>query len=201
MPDAVAWLALLDEPPASASRAVPVSDGAGRLTWLCAWHVVLGGGAPDAAYWRRPSADAVRVDPDVLADGATPDEGPSLVVAWTVPMRRARPLHDDPAVVAATRRALRDGGGLALCTAAVADTVHWAGGLSAVTEDVAAAWPGWRSLDPWRGLAPTCVLGVPPGVLRPRALPPAPGLQRRAGAPWPAGTFATAGDPTTGGRR
>jgi hypothetical protein len=172
-----AWLAVLPQRDPSAGPAAAVTVAGRDAGWLCAWVVAEGS-------WRRPHRDALRCRPDLVAA-----DGGDLEVSLTVPGRRERPLHDDPAVVTATRRAAAVAGRLAAVGALVADEVHWAGGLAAVPPEVADGWPGWTGLDPWRGLGPSRVLRVGPGVLRPVALPAAPGSQRRAGAPWPAGRW------------
>lgn len=175
------WLALVDERPAAADLAAEVTEGGHPAGWLVAWRP---GPRTGAAVWRRPARDAVRCPGEVVGDG---DD--ALEVSLTLPPRATRPLHDDPAVVAATRAAARDGGLLLLTAALVADEVHWAGGISAVTSGTADRWPGWVGLDPWARLGRARRLRVPPGVLRAAPLPASPGTQRRAGAPWPAGSF------------
>lgn len=177
----VAWLAVLPTRDPAADLAAAVSDGDGDAGWLCAW---LPGPLAGAAVWRRPSRDAVRCPAALVGDGAG-----LWRVQLTLPGRTARPLHDDPAVVDATRCAARDGGRLAFTAALVADTVHWAGGISGVDASTASAWPGWTSLDPWSRLGPHRLLDVGPGVLVGASLPVAPGTQRRGGAPWPSGRF------------
>jgi hypothetical protein len=177
----VAWLALVAAVPDGADLAAPVLDGGEDAGWLCAW--LLDPDAPGGR--RRPVRDAVRCPAGLVGPG----EGP-WVVSLTLPERGARPIHDDPAVVAATRAAARDGGRLAFTAGLVADEVHWAGGLSGVDEATAAGWPSWTSVDPWHRLGPSRLLTVGLGVLRVAALPASPGHQRRGGAPWPAGTFA-----------
>jgi len=177
------WLALVAQRPQDADLAVEVTSAGEGAGWLAVW--VPSGPRAGAAVWRRPARDAVRC-PASLVGG---DEGP-WEVRLTLPGRRERPLHDDPAVVAATRAAARDGGRLALTAALVADEVHWAGGISAVAAATADAWPGWRTLDPWWPLGRPRVLRVGPGLLRSAPVPASPGTQRRYGAPWPAGSFA-----------
>lgn len=176
------WLALVQERPATADLAAEVTEGGAPAGWLVAWRP---GPRSGTAVWRRPAREAVRCPGEVVGGG-----GEALEVVLTLPPRSQRPLHDDPAVVAATRAAARDGGRLALTAALVADQVHWAGGLSAVTAGTADRWPGWVDLEPWGRLAPARRLRVGPGVLRAAPLPASPGTQRRAGAPWPAGSFA-----------
>jgi len=176
------WLALLTERPDDASLAAPVTDRGAAAGWLVAWRA---GDRSGAAVWRRPARDAVRCPAGIVGDGEGPWE-----VSLSMPVRRERPLHDDPAVVAAARAAAGDGGHLALTAALVADEVHWAGGISAVGTTTADRWPAWTTLDPWAHLAHARRLRVGPGVLRAAPLPASPGTQRRGGAPWPAGTFA-----------
>jgi hypothetical protein len=177
----VAWLGLLDSRPDDAAHAAPVTERGEAAGWLVAWRRVPGAGS---AVWRRPARDAVRCPASIVGEGEGPWE-----VSLSMPVRRERPLHDDPAVVAAARAAARDGGRLALTAALVADEVRWAGGISAVDVSTAEAWPGWASLDPWARLCPARRLRVGVGVLRAAPLPPSPGTQRRRGAPWPSGTF------------
>lgn len=128
---------------------------------------------------RRPSADALRIDPGVVAE-----DGPAWAVSLVVPAVGARPLFDDPAVIGATRAAMAEAGAVAFTSSLVADPTRWAGAISGVAPATAAGWPGWYDRDPFRRIAPGRSLLLDAGVLRAAPLA-GPGTQRYAGAPWP----------------
>ena len=69
---------------------------------------------------------------------------------------------------------------------------QWAGSMSGADPRRVADRPAWWAEDPFARLGPQHRLLVPAGVLCPRPLPPGPGHQRHAGAPWPWGRFPTA---------
>jgi hypothetical protein len=180
VPEAYGWIALLDVPHA---RAVPVTHA--------------GAGMPAGYLWcavgrAKPVRSAVRVEPVLIGDG------PALAVSLVLPPRGARPLFDDPAVVAAMRAVLRDPHRAVLFSTLVEGSTQWAGALSG-TEDAEPA-PAWWDDDPFRRLGPQHRLLVPAGVLVPRPLPAGPGHQRYSGAPWPWGGFPPSpGEPARSG--
>lgn len=165
------WLALLDAPRAGAA---PVTDA---RTGEPAGFLLL------ARKRTKPERSAVRLEPTLIGDG------PALAVSLVLPPRGIRPLFDDPAVVGAARAVLRDPGRAPLLSTLVEGSTHWAGAISGVDADRAAAWPTWWDGDPFARLGPQHRLLVPAGLLVPTPLPAGPVHQRRAGEPWPWGEF------------
>lgn len=169
---APAWLALLGEPaPGSVPVITPDGEPAG--------HLLLRRGPA------KPVRDAVRIDAGLL--GA----GPPLAVSLVLPPRGSRPLFDDPAVVRAMQDVLRDPGRAPVLSSLVDGSTRWAGALSGVAAEHAAARPAWWRDDPFARLGPQHRLLVAAGALVAAALPVGPGHQRHAGAPWPWGRFST----------
>lgn len=173
MPDdhELGWLALLDD---ARPGAVPIT------------HIEDGSPAGYLLMVRRhakPDRSAVRVEPSAIGDG------PPLAVSLVLPGRDERPLFDDPAVVEAMRRVLRDPGRTDLFSTLVDGSTRWAGSVSGIDPETAARNPSWWQNDPFTRLGRQHRILVPAGVLTPRPLPAGPGHQRHAGAPWPWGQF------------
>lgn len=164
------WLAhLRDRPEGSHAIAAVRCLDAGSESYLAAW-------TGDS----RPHPDARRVDP-----AAVDPDGPAAAVSLGWPVAGRRPLFDDPSVVQAIRRVAWVPH-LTCVTTLTADAVHCAGSLLASDPAVAAAWPGWWSLDPFVRLGPRRRLLVGAGLLADRVAVLGPGTQRHAGALWPA---------------
>jgi hypothetical protein len=170
----LAWLALLDAAERGTVAVADPCDGS------AAGHLLVTVGRA------KPHRTAVRVEPTLVGDG------PALAVSLVLPSRGARPLFDDPAVVGAMRAALRDPGRTTLLSTLVDGSTQWAGSISGADPRRVADRPAWWAEDPFARLGPQHRLLVPAGVLSPRPLPPGPGHQRHAGAPWPWGRFRTA---------
>lgn len=170
MPEGPVWLALLGSPDRGG---VAVTDDRGAP----GGHLLLAVGG------HRPDPSAVRIEPALI--GA----GPALAVSLVLVPPGARPLFDDPAVVAAMREVLCAPGRAPLFSTLVDGPARWAGAISGVDPQVAAGRAAWWDEDPFARLGPRQRLLVPAGSLLPRPAPAGPGHQRHGGAPWPWGTF------------
>jgi len=170
------WLAFLflDEDPGSAAVTATLRDEADRPAGVLAlWE----GG-------HRPHPAAVQADPR-LCD---PD-GPACVLVVAMAPATARPIADDPAVVHARRRVLRDARPCAVSTL-TADPVHVAGALSVARADRPDQVAALRD-DPFSALWPARQLQVGAGVLGAPVRAIGPSLERYGGRPWPYDRFAS----------
>ena len=170
----LAWLALLAAAEPGTVAVTDARDG------TAAGHLLVTVGRA------KPHRTAVRVEPTLVGDG------PALAVSLVLPPRGARPLFDDPAVVGAMRAVLREPGRTTLLSTLVDGPTQWAGSISGADPCRVADRLAWWAEDPFARLGPQHRLLVLAGVLCPRPLPPGPGHQRHAGAPWPWGRFRTA---------
>lgn len=166
------WLALLEADPGDGAVAIRVSDDGG----FPGGHLVL---------WQvadRPHSEAVQADPRIHDR-----VGPACVLSLAMPPAAARPIADDPAVVHARRRVLRDGRPCAV-TMLSADPVSVGGALTVARADrpdqVAAL-----DDDPFATLWGSRRLHVPAGVFGVDVHPTGPCLERYAGRPWPYDRF------------
>ena len=170
------WFALLEDKGDVADSMVltHVRDAdadAGPAGWLALW---LGSG--------RPHPQAVQADPR-LHD----PQGPACVVALALAAPHARPIADDPAVVHARRRVLRDGRPRAV-TMLTADPVSIAGALTVARADRPEEVAALRD-DPFGVLWESRQLHVAAGVFGSRVQPTGPCVERYAGRPWPYDRF------------
>ncbi len=161
------WLAPLDDDPAGAVAYAPVQDEAGRLAGVLAvWQ-----GAD------RPHPQALQADPRLQGRS-----GPACVLSLAMAPHGARPIADDPWVVHARCRVLRDGRPCAV-SLLTDDPVTIAGALTVARADrpeqVAAL-----ADDPFAALWGSRRLAVGAGVLgatvRRCGLPGRAGALRRA---------------------
>ena len=150
----------------------PVTEHGAAAGWLSVWTGHRGG--------RR---DAVRVDPRLLQPGA----GACRISLVLLPVGQ-RPIADDPAVVQCRRDVLADAR-LAAVSLLVADPVHLAGAVSVARLDHPAELQALAD-DPFRRLGRARLLDVGPGLLGPVPLTVGPVLERYAGKPWPADSWA-----------
>lgn len=165
------WLALLDEDP-GAPAVVPVRDGGGRpLGVLALWH------GPE-----RPHSDALQADPRLY----DPD-GPDCVISLALAPPRARPIADDPVIVHARRRVLRDGRPCAV-SLLTADPVSVAGALTVARSDRPEQLAALGD-DPFAALWGGRRLTVGAGMFGALVRPAGPSLERYAGRPWPYDRF------------
>jgi hypothetical protein len=161
------WLALVDDRPASADAAAPVSGGG----WLAAWSRPA-----------KPLRDARRADSRIV-DPA----GPAALVSLVLPPREGLWIMDDPAVQQARRVVLADPDPADVVTTLLVDASHFAGSLTARRGPRAA---DLLRDDPFARIWPARRLEVGPGLLG-TVLPPAgPGIERHGSdVPWPGGRF------------
>ncbi len=166
------WLALLDDDPSDADVVAALSDGQGRPAGvLVLWQTV-----------HRPQQHALQADPRLL-DPA----GPPCVLSLALAPTDARPIADDPAVVHARRRVLRDGRPCAV-SLLTADPVSIAGALTVARADRPEQVAALRD-DPFAVLWGARRLEVGASVLGARVQPVGPSLERYAGRPWPYDRF------------
>lgn len=172
------WLGFVDEGvggvPEGAHAAAPCFDvGDASTRTLAAWPSDGG---------RR--AGAGRIDRRVV-DAA----GPAMAVSYALAPRGVRVPFDDPAVVAATRAALR-GPPVAFVSTIVRNAAHIGGAVTGIEAHVAEGWPDWWGLDAFARVFPARRLLVGAGLFRRVAPPAGPGHQRVGGLPWPVTGFA-----------
>jgi len=170
------WLAVLEgrdgEGVADAAVLTQVRDVDGRPAgWLSLWQ----GG-------KRPHRAAMQADPR-LRDPS----GPACIVVLALAAADARPIADDPAVVHARRRVLRDGRPCAV-TMLTADPVSIAGALTVARADRPDEVAALRD-DPFAALWGSRQLRVDAGVFGTRVQPTGPCLERYSGRPWPYDRF------------
>lgn len=170
------WLGFVDDADGGvpgALAAAPCFDvGDGSTRTLAAWP---------AAGRRRPGAG--RIDRRVVDPN-----GPAMAVSLARPRRGVRVLFDDPAVVAATRAALR-GPPAAFVSTVVQDAAHIGGAVTGIEADIAEGWPDWWALDPFARVFPARRLLAAAGLFRRVPPPVGPGHQRYGGLPWPVTGF------------
>jgi len=114
-------------------------------------------------------------------------DGPACVVVLALAAPDARPIADDPAVVHARRRVLRDGRPCAVSLLS-ADPVSIAGALTVARADRPDQVAALRD-DPFAALWASRQLHVDAGVFGTRVRPTGPCLERYAGRPWPYDQF------------
>ena len=168
------WFALLEERGGVADSMVltRAREADGRPAgWLALWQGE-----------KRPHDEAMQVDPR-LHDPL----GPECIVALALAARYARPIADDPAVVHARRRVLRDGRPCAVSLLS-ADPVSVAGALTVARADRPDQVAALRD-DPFAALWGSRQLHVDAGVFGTRVRPTGPSLERYAGRPWPYDRF------------
>ncbi len=166
------WLALVEEPPASADAAARLRDSSGaERGWLAAWLRAA-----------KPVRGARRADPRIVdADGA-----PALI-SLVMPAADALTIFDDPAVQQARRTVLADPEPADVLTTLVVDASHFGGSLTARRGPAAAA--RLRD-DPFRLVAPALVGAVEAGLLGVVPAPCGPVIERHGSdVPWPGGRF------------
>lgn len=166
------WLALLDEDPGDADVVAALSDDEGRPAGvLSLWRTV-----------HRPQRQALQADPR-LHDPA----GPPCVLSLALTPADARPIADDPAVVHARRRVLRDGRPCAV-SLLTSDPVSIAGALTVARTDRPEQVAALRD-DPFAAMWGARRLEVGASVFGAPVAPVGPSLERYGGRPWPYDLF------------
>lgn len=136
--------------------------------WLAAWPVNAG------STGSKPHPDARQCDPAMLDA-----DGPAMEISLLWLAKEHMPTFDDPAVVQCRRNALSGNWGRGGC-ALTLDSVHFAGSV----------WLDTPGSDPFSLVARGRQVSVGAGFFSPTMRPAGPAIERYAGAPWPAGTFA-----------
>jgi hypothetical protein len=161
------WLALRSEAPKDAFAVAEL-------------HALDGTSAGFIAAWGREGGrppGALGVDSRAIDPGGKP--------AWlSLALASSAVLFDDPAVSWALRRVLA-GPCVRVMTTMTRDAATIGGALTAYDTRPPASQPD----DPFARLFPTRVLHVGAGFVGSMSTPPGPGIQRYAGAPWPASSF------------